>query len=93
MRIASLQVPNTANTAAVAVSGSSAQSAALTGADVIAIPTVDCFVVRGRDPTATTACLPLLANLAWRLTGIRPDEKLAFITSGGTGTVYLTDNA
>lgn len=93
MKLVSLAVPNAATTAAVSISGTSAQSSKLTGSDVVVMPTVDCFVIRGRDPTATTSCLPLLANLHWRLTGIGPDEKLAFITSGGTGTAYVTDNA
>lgn len=98
MKLVSLAVPNSATTAAVAISGTSAQSALLTGSDVVVMPTVDCYVVRGRDPTATVpgasaGSMPILANLHWRLTGIQPDEKLAFITSGGTGTAYVTDNA
>lgn len=92
MRLASLSVPNVATTTTVSVSGTSAQSVVLSGADVVVLPTIDCFVIRGKNPTATTACLPLLANVHWRLTGIQPDEKLAFITSGGTGTVYVSDN-
>lgn len=98
MRLSSLNVPNSATTAAVSISGTSAQSAVLSGASAVVVPTVDCFVIRGRNPTATVpgaspGSMPLFSNQHWRLEGIQPDEKLAFITSGGTGTVYITDNA
>jgi hypothetical protein len=89
-----LVVPTGATTSTVSVSGTSAQSVALSGGSSAVVYTpVDCFVTQGVNPTATTACMPLLAGQQYRLGGLQPNNKLAFITSGGTGTVYITPGA
>jgi hypothetical protein len=89
----SMAVPNRASTASVSISTTSAQSAVLAGGNVVVMATADCFVLRGSNPTATTACLPLVANREYRLTGIAQGERLAFITASGTGTAYITEGA
>ena len=96
----SIRVPSTASTLSVAISGTSAQSPALVniaGADIndaaVVMSTVDCFVIEGVNPTATTSCMPLLANVQYRLYGWNAGEKMAFITAGSVGTVYITPSA
>ncbi len=85
----SLAVPSRATSATVAISTTSAQSAVLGSGNVVVQSDAACFVVRGSNPTATTLCLPLMANAQYRLTGIQEGEKLAFITATGTGTVTI----
>ena len=96
----SIRVPSTASTLSVAISGASAQSPVLvniTGADIndaaVVMSTVDCFVIEGVNPTATTSCMPLIANVQYRLYGWNAGEKMAFITAGSVGTVYITPSA
>ena len=96
----SIKVPNTASTLSVAISGTSAQSSALVniaGASIndaaVVMSTVDCFVICGDNPTATTSCMPLLANVQYRLYGWNAGDKMAFITAGSVGTVYITPSA
>lgn len=84
-----LPVPNAAGLAPVSLSTTSAQSAVLKGQDVVVVVTALAFVLRGTNPTATTSCLPLVANVPYRLRGIQEGEKLAFILPTGTGTAYL----
>lgn len=86
----SLLVPRTANGQSIAVSTATAQSAALDFTDALVTSTVDCFVVAGANPVATTACAFIPANTPLRLYGWKLGEKLAFITASGSGTVYLT---
>lgn len=86
---------------AVSVSSTSAQSAAISAvtvvsgeAYVVATPTVDVFVRQGVSPTAVADGTDqfLMANVAYRLL-VTPGNKLAFKTSGSSGTVYLTPKA
>lgn len=88
----SLRVPGVASTQSVAVSTSSAAMATAFTQDGYAIVTVtaDCFVIQGISPTATTACMPLLAGSQYRVEA-RAGTKLAFITSTGSGTAYVTE--
>lgn len=75
---------------AVAISGTSAQSAAITGALVHITPTVDVFVREGADPTAlATGVDELLVAGATQAKRIASGNKLAFKTGGATGTVYI----
>lgn len=82
----------------VAISGTSAQSAAITPAIassprtyVLATPTVDVFVRQGTNPTATSdgTDIFLLGGASYRL-DLTAGNKLAFKTTGATGLVYLT---
>ena len=79
----------------VAISTTSAQSAALSFGTAVVTPTANCFVRQGSNPTALANGTDqyLVANNSYRLTGIVPGNKLAFITGTGTGTVYITPGA
>lgn len=89
----------------VSISGASAQSAAFaqpavpapqTGdLDATITPTVDCFVRQGTNPTALADGTDqiLLGGNTYRLSGILVGNKLAFITSGAAGSVYITPGA
>ena len=85
---------------AVAIGITSAQSAAifpvnaLSPTFVVVTPTVDCFVRQGTAPTAVSdgTDLFLLGQGTYRLS-LPPGNKLAFKTTGATGTVYLTPRA
>jgi hypothetical protein len=81
--------------AAVSISTTSAQSAAITTPSVVVTPTVDCFFRQGANPTALSDGTDqiLLATNSYRLSGIVSGNKLAFITASGTGTVYITPGA
>lgn len=75
----------------VSVSGTSAATASPIGSDdPLIYSTVECFAVAGTNPTATVAIgTPIPANQLVRLAGVQPGDNLAFITTGGTGTVYI----
>ena len=77
---------------AVSVSGTSAQSAAITTGRAVLYSTTDVFFRQGADPTAvaTGADQILPANSLMRLVDITNGNKLAFKTAGTTGTVYIT---
>lgn len=87
----------------ISISGTSAQSSVLSsqtvsapnsagGLDVLCTVDVDCFVRQGSNPTALADGTDqlLLAGNTYRLSGIINGNRLAFITSGGTGNAYLT---
>lgn len=76
----------------VAISGTSAQSAAITGTHAVVTPTIDCFFRQGASPTALADGTDqiLLGGNQYRISGIVNGNLLAFITTGGTGTVYIT---
>lgn len=95
LREVSMLVSTGGTSSKVAISGTSAQSAAFSGAggvDVLCTPDVDCFVRQAADPTAVADGTDqlLLGGNTYRLSGIASGNKLAFITSGATGNVYLT---
>lgn len=75
---------------AVAISSTSAQSAAITGTLVHITPTTDCFVREASNPTAlsdgTDEFLVAYVTQAKRITS---GNKLAFKTVSATGTVYI----
>lgn len=75
----------------VSISGTSAQSAVINAEHVIVTPTTDCFVRQGANPTATSdgTDLFLLGLSTYRL-DIPRGAKLAFKTTGATGSVYIT---
>ena len=87
-------VPAQPTTETLSISTTSAVAAGYYNGDcVVVLPTVDCFVIAGTSaPTATTACMPLLAGNQYRLQ-LGGNPKLAFITSTGTGSVYITPGA
>ncbi len=76
----------------VAISTTSAQSAAITTGSAVVTPSVDCFFRQGVSPTALSNGTDqfLLANNTYRISDIVSGNLLAFITASGTGTVYIT---
>lgn len=88
----SLTVPSSATTQTISVSTSSAQTAAIYADSAVVVATDLVFVVFGDSPTATTSCMPLVGGVAYRLTGWKPGQKLAFI-AGGSCTAYVTPGA
>ena len=80
---------------AVSISGTSAQSAAITTGIAVVTPTVDCFFRQGSNPTALSNGTDqlLLGGNTYRISGITSGNELAFITTGATGTVYITPGA
>lgn len=74
----------------IAISSTSAQSAAITASVVHVTPTVDCFMREAADPTALADGTDhfLLAN-ATQAFVMSPGNKLAFKTSGATGSAYI----
>jgi hypothetical protein len=87
---AEMTVPKSAQTTTVSTSTTSAQSPVLNGDSVYILSTTLVFIVRGSNPTATTGCMPIPANSPVQLKGVEQGEKLAFILSTGTGSVYIT---
>lgn len=83
---------NGGQSSSVAVSGTSAQSAAITAGRAVLYSTADVFFRQGANPTALASGVDQLlpANNIMRLADITSGNKLAFITSGTTGTVYIT---
>ena len=80
---------------AVSINGSSAQSAAITTGSAVVTPTVDCFFRADSNPTALSNGTDqmLLGGNQYRIFGITSGHKLAFITTGNSGTVYITPGA
>jgi hypothetical protein len=80
--------------AKVAISTASAQSAVYgtssSGAQLLVIPDVACFMRAGVNPTAVVdADMYLLPNTTYRVQ-LGLGFRLAFITATGTGNVYIT---
>lgn len=78
----------------VAISSTSAQSAAIPGNMAMIYATADCFMRCGANPTAvsdgTDQFVPASTMLRVQLQG---GGKLAFKTTGATGSVYITPGA
>jgi hypothetical protein len=79
---------------AVAISGTSAQSAAIAARYAVVTLTTGAFLRRGSNPTAlsdgTDRYLP--AGIPFRVELVS-GNKLAFKTSGASGTAYITPEA
>jgi hypothetical protein len=76
----------------IAISGTSAQSAAIAGHLVHVTPTVDCYVREAANPTASATGVDhfLVAN-ATQSFAVTRGNKLAFITEGAAGTVRIAE--
>lgn len=72
-------------------STTSAQSDALSSADLLITGDVDFYILFGTNPTATTACLRVPANVLVPFTAINGGEKFAVILASGTGTVTYAE--
>lgn len=80
---------------AVAVSTTSAESAAITSGRVVLYSSVECFFRQGSNPTALATGVDqiLPASTMLRVVDIESGNKLAFKTASGTGTVYIAPAA
>jgi len=82
----------------LAISGVSAQSASMTAnvsaGSVLITPDTNCFFRWGASPVAVAdgTDMILMANNTYRVQ-FGGTGKFAFITSGGTGNVYLTQES
>lgn len=81
-----------ASTQAVAVSGTSAQSAAISGATnaVRLMATTLCHVRIGANPTATNTNMPL-APYCPEYFVVGSGNKIAVIQNAAAGTLYITE--
>lgn len=71
----------------VSASGTSAQSAALSGEDIVIECATAFHILFGSNPTATTSCMRIPADTVVRFTNINPGEKFAVILASGSDTV------
>lgn len=81
--------------ARIAISTSSAQSAAYDSANPVYLNVytdVDCFVRSGLNPTALSTGVDQIipSGPIYRLGPVPKGHKLAFVTASGSGFVYLT---
>jgi hypothetical protein len=82
--------------AKIAVSGTSARSGSLNDQSFVVVTSdVDVFFRRGSVATALADGTDQLlrAYQTYRLYGFSPGDKLAFITAGTSGFVYITPGA
>lgn len=81
-----------ANHQAIAVSGTSAQSAALGAATGFVELYCDttCFIALGANPTAVVTNFPVYAGLP-RTVAVQAGSKIAAITAGGTDTLRIVE--
>lgn len=78
----------------IAVSTTSAASAAINHNEALLYSDVEVFAVTGDSPTATVNDgTPIPANQLVRVHGITPGQEIAFITATGTGTVRIRPGA
>jgi hypothetical protein len=80
------------STISVSVSGTSAQSAALSGSTgyVRLLSTTLCHVRAGSSPTATTSNMPLPPYVP-EYFAVTPGTKIAAIQNSASGTLYITE--
>ena len=78
------------------INGTSAQSQAITSSFALVTPSVDCYFREAANPTAVAPVTDgalgdnlLIAGNQYRIAGITSGNKLAFITTGATGTVEV----
>lgn len=81
-----MQAPRAA-AATVSASATSAQSAALSGRDIVVSCTAAFYILFGANPTATNGHMLIPANTPRRFTNINAGEKFAVILGSSTATV------
>jgi hypothetical protein len=81
-----------ASTQSVAVSGTSAQSAVISGATnyVRLVSTTLCHIRAGSSPTATTSNMPLVPYVP-EYFAVNSGQKIAVIQNSSSGTLYITE--
>lgn len=91
----SLDLDTGGNSQALAISGSSAASTPIAGGCAVITPTVNCFVRRGTGTPVAVADgtdLFLAAGFSYRV-DFPVGQRIAAITSGGAGILYITPAA
>jgi hypothetical protein len=80
------------STQVIAVSGTSAQSAATGGSTgyVRLLATTLCHIRGGANPTATTSNMPLAPYVPEYIM-LTPGHKIAVIQNSAAGTLYITE--
>lgn len=73
----------------ISVSTSSAQSAVLAPADYLYVCDQVSYLLFGSNPTATTSCFRVPADVMVRIAGVQSGEKLAVIAAA-SGTAWLS---
>lgn len=78
---------------AVAISGTSAQSATLSADCVVVriVSTTDCFVSVGASPTAVADTTMFLPAYTVDYIKVSPGQKIAGIYLAASGTLYITE--
>lgn len=92
----SMTVLSDSSSEKLSISGVSAATTNSTDlGQVVVTPDVDCFVTQGVTPVAVADGTDqiLLAYNSYRLTRIVDGNKLAFITAGATGNIYISPGA
>jgi hypothetical protein len=81
-----------ASTQSVAVSGTSAQSAVISGNTnyVRLFATTLCHIRAGSNPTATTSNMPLSPYVP-EYFAVNSGQKIAVIQNSSSGTLYITE--
>lgn len=79
---------------ALAISGTSAQSAVISAEHALVTLTTAGFVRKGSSPTAVAdgTDIYLMADVMYRI-NVKNGQRLAFITPGSAGTAYITPGA
>ncbi len=95
MREIDLTLSSGGNCQAVSISSTSAQSGALPNDTAVIYATVACFARTGSNPTALATGVDIFipATTMLRITVPNPGDKIAFVTSSATGTVYIAPGA
>jgi len=92
---AAISAPRVSGGQKVDVTTTSAQSTVFSdGGDVIVTVSALCFILVGTNPTAVAnTSQALAANVPYRIHGLQPGEKIAFVTGTGTATAYISQGA
>lgn len=92
----SVVIPDAARSQKKTLDATSRTSDAIDAPSFVFAPTVDCFVRAGLAPAAVNDGTDLFlygGNIYRVISGWTPGWKLAFITAGQAGSIYITPGA
>jgi hypothetical protein len=97
-RVDAVRIARTGATGGQSVSvstSSAATGAAIGSTECVVYSNVECFALAGpATPTATVAQgTPIPAGGYVRMTGLNPNDLIAFIAASGSGTAYVRPGA
>ena len=94
MTYTEFSAPSAQSTLRVAAGIASVATGDLFCAGFVVTCTAAVFMVRGVAPVAVAQTSAYLApNIPYRIRGVLPGERLAFITASGAADVYVTPDA